>query len=128
MNGIPNTSESFWARVDRTGECWLFLGATTRNGYGTLSWNGRLVYAHRLAWTLTNGPIPEGLRVLHSCDNPPCVRHLFLGTAADNSRDMVAKGRMAQQRDPTKIARGSRHGRYTKPDRTHRGPRVRAAA
>ena len=54
---------------------------------------------HRKAWAEANGPIPEGLQVLHHCDNPRCynVEHLFLGTQADNLRDMVAKGRSAEQ-------------------------------
>ncbi len=55
-------------------------------------------YTHRIAWEEANGPIPEGLHVLHSCDNPPCcnVGHLFLGTAQDNADDKVAKGRQLQ--------------------------------
>lgn len=52
-------------------------------------------YAHRLAWELVNGSIPDGMHVLHHCDNPPCIRvdHLFLGTQRDNIHDMWAKGR-----------------------------------
>jgi len=54
-----------------------------------------VIRTHRLAWELANGPIPDGLSVLHHCDNPPCcnVEHLFLGTQTDNHADMVAKGR-----------------------------------
>jgi hypothetical protein len=57
--------------------------------------NGREHGAHRALWMLTNGPIPAGLFVLHRCDNPPCCNpdHLFLGTPADNMRDMSEKGR-----------------------------------
>lgn len=56
---------------------------------------GRQVYAHRYAWVLANGPIAPGLVVCHTCDNPPCINvdHLFIGTQADNVRDMYAKGR-----------------------------------
>lgn len=55
--------------------------------------------AHRISWILTNGPIPDGLCVLHRCDNPPCVRtdHLFLGTLADNIHDMDDKGRRVRK-------------------------------
>jgi hypothetical protein len=74
------------------------------DGYGQV---GRLVggvkrtfKAHRFVWEQTNGPIPEGMDVLHSCDNPPCVNleHLSVGTQRDNSKDMVAKGRSYQTR------------------------------
>lgn len=73
------------------------------NGYGTIRADGKMVVTHRLAWELANGPIPDGLWVLHHCDNPPCCQteptegypdgHLFLGTHADNMADMAAKGR-----------------------------------
>lgn len=51
--------------------------------------------SHRVAWTLANGNIPDGLDVLHKCDNPPCCNpsHLFIGTARDNARDAISKGR-----------------------------------
>lgn len=54
--------------------------------------------AHRAAWTLTNGPIPDGMIVCHHCDNPPCVRpdHLFLGFDLDNAADRVAKNRSSR--------------------------------
>ena len=64
-------------------------------GYGKIHFNGKQVYTHRVAWELVNGPIPNGLYILHSCDNPPCceLTHLSLGTHAENMADMVAKGR-----------------------------------
>lgn len=64
-------------------------------GYGHIYVNGRPALTHRLAWILANGPIPDGLHVLHHCDNPPCcnLAHLFLGTDADNAADRDAKGR-----------------------------------
>ena len=75
--------------------CHEWRGTLDGDGYGHLKVGGKTVKAHRLAWTLANGPIPDGLNVLHHCDNPPCclVAHLFLGTHADNSKDKMAKGR-----------------------------------
>ncbi len=66
-----------------------------RYGYGVISVKGKLVKAHRAAWIAANGPIPEGLYVLHRCDNRACVNveHLWLGTYADNNRDCRDKGR-----------------------------------
>jgi hypothetical protein len=69
-----------------------------KNGYGAKQYGGRggeVKYLHRVAFEWANGQIPQGMCVLHRCDNPPCVNpdHLFLGTKKDNSRDMWAKGR-----------------------------------
>jgi hypothetical protein len=92
--------ERFWPKVERRGpdECWPWVGARQQTGYGILfksSRPRRWHLAHRLSWELHNGPIPDGLHVLHRCDNPPCVNpaHLFLGTQADNNRDRDAKSR-----------------------------------
>lgn len=88
--------ERLWAKVDRRGdgECWPFIGhCHPKRGYGSLS--GAFPEAHRAAWIVTHGPVPKGIMVCHRCDNPPCCNpsHLFLGTAADNARDMATKGR-----------------------------------
>lgn len=93
--------ERFHKRLDKTpghgrdGTCWIWTAGTTNGGYGVLGVDGGRVRTHRYAWELEHGPIPEGLQVLHKCDNPPCCRpdHLFLGTDADNVADKVAKGR-----------------------------------
>lgn len=80
-------------------ECILTTYATDAGGYGVIGiYKGSLhttVQAHRKAWEDEHGPIPPGMKVLHRCDNPPCVNvdHLFLGTQADNIADMIAKGR-----------------------------------
>ena len=91
---------SFWSAVDKSGECWTWMRAASSTGYGAVTINQRQRAAHRVAWELTSGPIAEGLQVLHRCDNPACVRpeHLFLGTQADNMRDMVSKGRHVNPR------------------------------
>lgn len=88
-------SRWFWQRVNTDGECWTWTAATGRGGYGVLRANNKQQRAHRYSYELHYGPVPNGLWVLHRCDNPPCVRpdHLFLGTVRDNVADMDAKGR-----------------------------------
>lgn len=100
-NVTDGPEASFWAKVNKTETCWLWTaGQFGRSGYGSFSIRTpegtRSVRTHRYSYTLTNGEIPDGLHVLHHCDTPLCVRpdHLFLGTALDNARDKVAKGRM----------------------------------
>jgi hypothetical protein len=92
----------FWARVEAPSEfqCWTWTGRKGAFGYGRC--HGTM--AHKIAYELINGPIPEGQIIRHSCDNPACCnpRHLQTGTYRDNSADCVTRGR---------IARGAKHGR-----------------
>ncbi len=88
--------ERFWSHVQTDEGCWVWTGGLDR-GYGVFSpASGFTERAHRLSFAMAYGRIPDGLSVLHVCDNPPCVRpsHLFLGTLQDNIADAVSKGRM----------------------------------
>lgn len=86
--------ERFWEKVDKSGDCWLWT-KSLRAGYGVFRKSGRLVSAHRLAYEITNGPIPADLCICHHCDNRQCVNpsHMFLGTHKDNMQDAMGKGR-----------------------------------
>lgn len=134
-------SERFWPLVDKNGPapahcpelgaCWVWTRSKHTFGYGKIGINYKTFGTHCVAWELTYGPIPDGQWVLHKCDNPPCVRpdHLFLGTQADNMADRDAKHRLPtgdahwSRRNPERVARGLRSGKYTKPEATPRGER-----
>ncbi len=91
----PIIAQRFWAKVDKSGECWVWTGARWSFGHGAVSINRVVHGAHRISWQFANGEIPDGMNVLHHCDNPPCVNpaHLYLGSFADNGRDMAVRAR-----------------------------------
>lgn len=95
---LLSTEERFRLQTVKVkGECWNWIGAHDKDGYGWIRVDGVQTGAHRYSYGVHCGKIPKGMQVLHSCDNPRCVNpdHLFLGTQQDNVKDMVAKGRRA---------------------------------
>ena len=122
---LEQTKQRFWSKtklalMPRPGmptPCLEWTASRRDAGkYGQFGIDGKSYSTHRIAWEIENGKIPDGLCVLHRCDNPICVRpdHLFVGTNSDNSADMVAKGR---QNTP----HGPRHGTHTHPESHARG-------
>lgn len=89
------------SRTKQVGECIEFTGYKDRNGYGQVTIKGITQYAHRASYEAAVGPIPVGLKLRHTCDNPACIRpsHLVVGTQADNMRDKVERNRQQKGTD-----------------------------
>lgn len=102
---LKTLEERFWEKVEKLegdNACWVWTSNINRTGYGQIGQGGqggKTLSAHRLSYEWHFGKIPEGLSVLHRCDNRRCVNpeHLFIGTAIDNVRDCIAKGRRWHQ-------------------------------
>jgi hypothetical protein len=114
INNRSTPDKKFWPRVKRGSidECWPWQGCSDGSGYGVLTVNKRQIRAHRYAYELTSGPIPEseeyhGTVVRHTCDNRICCNpaHLVLGTQKDNVRDMMERGKPGYRH-----FRGEEHG------------------
>ena len=98
----------FWSKVDKNGPvpphrpelgpCWVWTAYCIKQGYGRFRMPNSQEYAHRVSYIIQFGPIPVGACVLHECDNPPCVRHLYLGTQLSNAADRDSRGRTARRR------------------------------
>lgn len=90
----------FFKKIIKTESCWIWVAAKDSKGYGRIGGpggrKGKDIFAHRFSYQFHKGEIPNGLYVLHQCDNPACVNpdHLFIGTQKDNIRDCVNKGRL----------------------------------
>jgi hypothetical protein len=111
--------EAYWRNVVKgrsPEECWGWAGYANRHGYGQVTRRGHHLKAHRYSWEIHFGPIPEGLGVLHHCDNPPCTNplHLYLGTQKDNIRDAWRRGRLDHTREQHRLRLRGERCRFSK--------------
>ncbi|MCX5786077.1 MAG: HNH endonuclease [Elusimicrobia bacterium] len=126
-----SAEQRFWTHVQKGPGCWEWQAGRKlgKHRYGKFKMNRKTIGAHRVAWEFEKGPVPEGLCVLHHCDNPPCVRpdHLWIGTNLDNIKDRDAKNRQAKGASngsrlyPERLLRGERHPNRLHPERLSRG-------
>lgn len=99
MGGLPALTPEeqarFWAKVDKSSDCWVWTGTHSANHYGVFFLWGRRYYAHRVAYELAKGPLKPGRLACHTCDNPPCCNpeHLYEGTPASNIADSILRER-----------------------------------
>jgi hypothetical protein len=93
-------------RLDRSGDCWLWVGRTDKSGRGQVFRNGKRMIHHRAVWEILVSPIPPGNLLCHHCDNPRCANplHIYVGDNASNVKDMFERGRHWTQIDPVRAA------------------------
>lgn len=126
---------AFWAKVNKESghwcngiQCWFWIAGHLTKGYGYFSNGKRQIGAHVFAYELEIGPVPKDMFVLHRCDNPQCVNpaHLFAGSAKQNMRDMMEKGRddFPFSTRPELIPRGDDHYTRRHPERVRRGEQL----
>jgi hypothetical protein len=126
MAGRKSITDRFWSyvykdgpvlkHVARLGPCWMWVGGRVPRGYGTLAVGRTMIRAHRMSWNVHVGPIPDGLCVLHHCDNPSCVNpaHLWLGTPGENAADRESKSR-------NRVFSGDKHWARRRPELVPKG-------
>jgi len=106
MGRLKNNLEDVWKKINKkeNDDCWEWVGALSNNGYGAFVLNQKTYSSHRIVYELIYGSISSGYCILHKCNNPSCCNpsHLYLGTHADNSKQMVNEGRSC---------RGEKNGR-----------------
>lgn len=85
---------TFWSKVDKTGDCWIWLSSKSEKGYGVFYAGGRTIRAHRVAWELVNGPIPRGMLLDHKCHRPSCVNPSHMRIASNTENQYNSKRRI----------------------------------
>jgi len=128
VGGVSDLDQRFWTKVRRREDdaCWLWIGCVRRTRgsplYGRFHLSGKNGYAHRVAYEIAHGPVPEGLVVRHKCDNSLCCNpaHLEVGTQRENAMDCIERGRAHR-------ARGSRHPRAVLTEATVKSIKVALA-
>jgi hypothetical protein len=104
MDSLSKKEQKFWSNTRIGGGCWLWTGGHKEDGYGRFYYMGTYYKAHRVAWELTNGPIPPGSAVRHNCSTNNCVRpgHLTIDTRLSFNDVKTIRARL-ESREPCKL-------------------------